>query len=197
MRLIHSLGRWVGVAAIACAAALGATPALGATTDCPPPPLSQPFLGVGDANLYFLAPGGDFSSATAGWEMSGGASIVQATQANGTTGGVLDLPSKAVAISPVVCITPDYPTARLRVRNLVGSEGVFFAVSYNVNGVWTAPQTNGRFDGDKASDSWNLPKQQKVQPMKVANQQVRFIFTAGGNTSHFQVDDFWVDPRAL
>jgi hypothetical protein len=27
-------------------------------------------------------------------------------------------------------------------------------------------------------------------------QQVRFTFVAGGTTSRFQADDFWVDPRS-
>jgi len=35
-----------------------------------------------------------------------------------------------------------------------------------------------------------------VQPSGTAGwQQVRFTFVAGGNTSRFQADNFWVDPR--
>jgi hypothetical protein len=127
--------------------------------------------------------------------LSGGASVASTTQADGTTGGVLDLPSKAQATSPVMCITSDYPTARLHVRDLKGSEGVFFYVSYLQNGRWTAPKNTGQFHGDQTA--WTPSGRMNVQPANTPGwQQVRFTFVAGGTTSHFQVDDFWVDPRA-
>jgi len=187
--------------ATAAVAAVGAAPALADTTPeasasaCTAPALSQPFAAFKDLNLYTLAPGGDYGDpAGAGWQLGGGASIVQTAQADGTPGGVLDLPSKATAVSPVLCITSDYPTARLRVRNLAGSEGVFFYVSYNVNGTWTSPKNTGQFHG--AQKGWTLSNPMNVQPSNAPGwQQVRFTFVAGGKTSRFQVDDFWVDPR--
>jgi hypothetical protein len=177
---------------------LAAAPALADTTDpaaCSAPALSQPFAGLKDKAFYTLAPGGAFDDpAGAGWRLSNGASISSTAQSDGTAGGVLDMPSKAVAISPVLCITSDYPTARLQVRDLKGSEGVFFHVSYYVNGAWTTFKDTGQFHGDHSS--WTLSNPMQVQPSNVAGWQlVRFEFTAGGTTSHFQVDDFWVDPR--
>jgi hypothetical protein len=116
-------------------------------------------------------------------------------QKDGTTGGVMDLPSKAQATSPVLCITSDFPTARPWVRNIAGSEGVFFYISYFKNGVWTAPKNTGQFHGSQKA--WTLATPVNVQPLNTPGwQQVRFTFVAGGNTSRFQVDDFWVDPRA-
>ena len=95
-----------------------------------------------------------------------------------------------------MCITKDFPIARLRVRNIKGSEGVFFYVSYNNAGTWTSPKNTGQFHG--AQSAWTLSNPMNVQPSNVAGwQQVRFSFIAGGKTSRFQVDDFWVDPRAL
>jgi hypothetical protein len=179
--------------------ALGAaaTPALADTTydgGCSAPALSQPFTAFNDQNWYTLAPGGSFDDLDGGWQLSGGASIVSTVQPDGSAGGVLDLPSKAQAVSPVLCITSDYPTSRLWVRNLKGSEGVFFYVSYFVNGKWTSPKNTGQFHGDHSA--WTLSNPMNVQPSKVAGwQQVRFTFIAGGNTSRFQVNDFWVDPR--
>jgi hypothetical protein len=94
-----------------------------------------------------------------------------------------------------MCITSAYPTARLHVRNLKGAEGVFFYVSYYQNGTWTSPKNTGQFHGDHAD--WTLSNPMNVQPLKTSGwQQVRFTFVAGGTTSHFQADDFWVDPRA-
>jgi hypothetical protein len=192
----RSLRRTLG--AIGCAAAalaIAAAPALADTTStCQTSALSQPFTAVKDFNYYTLAPGGAFDDAAGGWQLTGGAAIKQTTQADGTTGGVLDLPSKAQAVSPVMCITSDYPTSRLQVRNIAGSEGVFFYVSYHVNGMWTTPKNTGQFHGDHSA--WTLSNPMNVQPSNTPGwQQVRFTFIAGGNTSRFQVDDFWVDPR--
>jgi hypothetical protein len=190
------------IALAAIAAGLGATQAHAAVTlsgaspltSCAAQTMTQRFAAFGDRNAYTLAPEGDFSSAT-DWQLSGGAAVVQTTDADGQTGDVLDLPSKAQATSPVMCITSDYPTARLDVRNLKGSEGVFFYVSYYQNGTWTTPKNTGQFHGGHSD--WTLSNPMNVQPLKTSGwQQVRFTFVAGGTTSHFQADDFWVDPRA-
>jgi len=107
---------------------------------------------------------------------------------------VLDLPSKAQATSPVMCINSDYPTGRLWVRNIAGSEGVFFHVSYlNADGTWTYPKNTGQFHGDK--NAWRLSNPMNIQPSNRPGwQQVRFTFLADGTKSRFQVNDFWVDP---
>jgi hypothetical protein len=179
-----------GLAASPAHAAI-AIPDAAPLSSCAQQAMSQPFAGLKDQHFYTLAPGGDFSSAD-DWQLSGGASVVDSGD---QAGGVLDLPSKAQATSPVMCITTDYPTARLHVRNVKGSEGVFFYVSYFQNGTWTTPKNTGQFHGDHAS--WTLSNPMNVQPQKVSGwQQVRFTFVAGGTTSDFQVDDFWVDPRA-
>jgi hypothetical protein len=195
----RTLRRALGTLCAAIAAvALGATPALADPTSiatCSTPTLYQPFMALNDRNFYTLAPGGTFDEPTgSGWQFTGGARIVQTTQPDGTVAGVLDVPSKASAVSPVLCITSAYPTARLWVRNLVGSEGVFFYVSYNTNGTWTTPKNTGQFHGNQKA--WTLSNPMNVQPSNTFGwQQVRFTFIAGGNASRFQVNDFWVDPR--
>jgi hypothetical protein len=203
MDTARSLGRVAGVASVVIAASLAAVPALGATATGPPTPtascraptLSQPFLNLGDSHYYTLAPGGAFADPSGGgWTFSGGAKIVKSVQPDGTIGNVLNLPSKAVAVSPVMCITSSYPRARLSVRNVVGSEGVFFYVSYADGGRWTTPKNTGHFNGQKTA--WTLSNPLNIQPDHVAGwQQVRFTFIAGGTTSDFQVKNFWVDPR--
>ena len=184
---------------------VGAAPALAATATAPAPaeplskcshgPMSQTFSAFKDYNFYALAPGGDFeSSSDSAWELTGGATIASTVQQDGSIGGALDLPSKAQAASPVMCINSDYPTARLWVRNIAGSEGVFFYVSYLNRGTWTKPKNTGQFHGDK--QAWRLSNPMNVQPANSPGwQQVRFIFVAGGTKSRFQVNDFWVDPR--
>jgi hypothetical protein len=156
---------------------------------CSVPELSQPLLAFNDRNFYTLAPGGDFEGPTS-WALSRGASL----QPDAARGGVLDLPSGAQATSPPLCISSDYPRARLFVRNVAGSEGVFFYVSYLRNGMWTAPKNTGQFHGDKTA--WTLSGGMNIQPSSTPGwQQARFTFVSGGTKSRFQVDDFWVDPK--
>src|SRR4051812_45229060 len=169
-RSLAALSLTAAVCGFTTASAHAATTA---DAGCTAPALSQPFMAFKDANLYTLAPGGAFDEAAGGgWEFSGGASIVQTTQPDGTVGGVLDVPSKARAVSPVLCITSDYPTARLWVRNVAGSEGVFFYVSSLINGTWTNIKNTGQFHG--AQKSWTLSNPMNVQPAKTPGwQQVR------------------------
>jgi hypothetical protein len=158
-------------------------------SDCSHGAFSQPLLGFKDRNFYTLAPGGNFEGPS-GWELIRGASI----QSDDSHGGVLDLPSGAQATSPPLCITSDYPRSRMFVRNVDGGEGVSFYVSYLRNGEWTTPKNTGQFHGEK--DDWTLSGGMNIQPSsKPGWQQARFTFVARGTQSHFQVDDFWVDPK--
>jgi hypothetical protein len=188
----------------AAALALFATPALAATTvtapaaaaplqSCASPELFQPFAALKDKRYYTLAPGGDFAG-DGGWQLSGGAQVLETTQPDGSTGGVLDMPSKSQAVSPIMCVSVDYPEARLAVRNVIGGDGVFFYVSYYKGGVWSSPHNTGQFHSGHGA--WAVSNPMNLQPTKMSGwQQVRFVLVAGGNTSRFQVDDFWVDPR--
>lgn len=176
-------------------ASTGVTPApVAPLKKCATPSVTQHFLDFGDQDFYFLAPGGSFDRGN-GWTLANGATVASTTQFDGSRGNVLDLPSGSQATSPPMCITSEYPTARLYVRNIKGSEGVFFNVQYYLNGAWTDLKDTGQFHGD--GSAWSLSNPMNIQPASVAGwQQVRFTFFAGGSTSRFQVDEFWVDPRA-
>lgn len=65
-----------------------------------------------------------------GWTLSGGARVVHTELPDGTTESVLDLPAGSTAISPVMCVTSDYPEARADVRALSGGGGVAMSVAY-------------------------------------------------------------------
>ena len=139
------------VAASPASATVAATPPAVPPLDeaaCAHPALSQPMDIFGDFNTYGLAPGGMFNDAT-GWQLAGGAKIVSTTQSDGTTGSVLELPGKAQATSPPMCITSDYPMSRLWSRNVSGNEAVSFNVQYwdKETGQWTSPKDNGGFAG--------------------------------------------------
>jgi hypothetical protein len=158
--------------------------------------MGQTFLSMKDRNWYTLAPGQSPDGFNgAGWTLTNGAQIVSTQLQDGQSGSVLDLPSGAVAVSPPICVTSDYPTARTLVRNVVGGEGVQFYVSYQGTHTWEQPQNTGQLHGQK--NGWTVSSPVNLQPdhHTVGWQIVRFAFVAGGKTSDFQVYNFYVDPR--
>jgi len=184
-------------------AAVAAVPAQAATVNtstldtswCSTPAFSQPFLSARDSNWYTLVPGQTDSGFNgSGWTFTGGAKVVTTTLANGSKRSVLDLPSGSAAVSPTICVTSDYPTERAMVRNVVGSEGVFFYVSYQGTKTWDTPKNTGQMHG--AGSAWSLATPVNIQPSSTVGwQPMRITLTAGGKTSDFQVYDLYVDPR--
>jgi hypothetical protein len=165
------------------------------TSTCSNPSLSQEFLPWKDSNWYTPIPGqsSDGFDGT-GWTLSGGARLITTTLPDGTTGQVLDLPSGSKAVAPVACITASYPTFRSFVRDVRGSEGVFFYVSYAGANSWTNPKNTGQFHS--AGTTWSLSGAVNLQPTNVSGwQPVQITFIPGGKTSDFQVYDAELDPR--
>lgn len=187
----------LGLVILAVAAAAVPAPAAASadTSMCPDPVFSQPFLPFGDGNRYTLIPGESFDNFDGGsWDLSGGATITQTTLADGAIGSVLDLPSGAKAVSPIVCVTSSYPTARTMVRDVKGSEGVFFYVSYEGTSTWNTPKNTGQVHGN--STAWTPATPVNMQPDNVAGwQPVRITLIPGGKTSDFQIYNLYVDPR--
>jgi len=174
----------------------GSTPTKEITSplQCVEPTLTQPFLYAGDSHYYTLAPGEAPENFTgAGWALSGGASIKQVTLASGNAGYVLDLPSGSKAVSPNLCVTHEYPTARMLVRNVVGSSGVFFYVSYMGTSTWETPKNTGQVHGN--GTEWTLPGSVNMQPEGVSGWQVvRLTLIGGGTASDYQLYNLYVDP---
>ena len=164
------------------------------TSHCADPTLSQPFLEANDSNWYTLTRGQsvDYFDAD-GWTLSNGAGLVNTSLAKGNDGSVLDLPSGATAVSPVMCVNDTYTSARTMVRDVVGKDGVTFAVSYVGTKTWTKPKTTGKIEGDPV---WGISDPVGLKPVKDDGWQlVQFTFTAGGKSSESQIYNFYVDPR--
>jgi hypothetical protein len=191
----RAIGIALGIVAVAGGSAQAATTAPVDTSMCSDPLLSQPFTSAHDNNWYTLAPGesADMFNA-AGWQLSGGARIITTTLADGSAGSVLDLPSGSKAVSPTMCVTSEYPVARTMVRDVVGSEGVFFYVGYEGTNTWANPRNTGQVHGNQTA--WTLANPVNVQPNGAQGWQLaRFTLVAGGKTSDFQLYDFYVDPH--
>ena len=109
---------------------------------------------------------------------------------------MLDLPSGSKAVSPTICVTSDYPTARAMVRDVVGSEGVFFYVSYEGTPTWNKPKNTGQIHG--VGTAWTLSTPVTLQPSQntLGWQPMRITLVPGGKTSRFQLYNLYIDPRA-
>jgi hypothetical protein len=162
---------------------------------CPGQTFSQPFEALKDSNYYTLVEGGEFKSAEEGWTLTNGAQIVQGTGPEGTSS--LDLPSGAEAVSPSVCVTLLYPTARMYVQNVEGGGGVAVSVAYTGTKTEEKPQNVGQIHGQHGE--WTLSNPFNVQPQIAGHneetRQVRFYFTAGGKNNDYRLHGLYVDPR--
>jgi hypothetical protein len=86
----------------------------GTSTPCANRVLSTPFSPWGDSASYFPVAGGSFETGTAGWTLTGGASVKTGGEPflAGSSGSALDLPSGSTATAPATCIDLSSPTVR-------------------------------------------------------------------------------------
>jgi hypothetical protein len=199
--------RWLAICS-ALATVLGAlagSPALAGTvataspapntSACIAPTLSQPLLSIGDSNWYTLTPGETVDNFNgSGWTLSGGAQIKSVPLADSATGSVLDLPIGSQAVSPILCVNSGYQTIRTEVRDLAGSTGVHFSVSYEGTSSWGTPVDTGLVHGKQTN--WTMSDPVSVQPANTTGWQlVRFTLVPAGTKSDYQIYNFWLDPR--
>lgn len=180
------------------ASSLAAAPAMANSSWCSTPELTQPFLAWGDQNFYTLVRGQDDSGFNGyGWTLTGGANVVDTQLYDGSTGGVLDLPSGSKAVSPAVCVNSTFPDARMMVNDVAGNEGVEVYVSYKPTNAWSSPWgplvDAGPVSGGQST--WGPSNPVSILPPGGSNWQLaRFTFVPGGTSSEFQIYDFYLDP---
>jgi hypothetical protein len=187
------------LAAVTLSAALaGAARAeITSTSECVESALSQHFQPFGDYNWYAPVAGQDATGFNGeGWTLLSGAEVVSTTDANGQPIQALELPAGAKAVSPTICVTRDFPTGRMMVRELAGAQDIQFYVSYAGTKTATAPKNTDKFHG--SGSAWDLSDPINLQPSSASGWQlVRFGLVASGKSnSRSQVYDFWVDPFA-
>jgi hypothetical protein len=165
---------------------------------CPGQTFSQPFEALKDSNYYTLVEGSAFNGPNEGWELNYGAGVVEGARPDGSSGGVLDLPSGAYAVSPPVCVTLQYPTARAYVEDVQGGGGVTVGVYYQ--GAKTGPtgQPVGQLNA-KQGKGWELSNSFNVKPQLTGNEEgtreVRFVYANTTKSSDFHLSGLYVDPR--
>jgi hypothetical protein len=165
---------------------------------CPGQTFAQPFEALKDANYYTLVEGSEFNGPNEGWELNNGASVVEGTRPDGSSGGVLDLPSGSYAISPAVCVTLQYPTARAYVEDVDGGGGVTVGVYYAGAKSGPVGQPVGQLNA-KQGKGWELSSSFNVKPQLGGSEEgvreVRFIYANTTKGSDFHLSGLYVDPR--
>jgi hypothetical protein len=192
----RAAGLAVLLASVVGGSAQAAAPTGVSACSAPSYSFSQPFASGKDSNWYTLAPGQDVNSFNGtGWTLTGGAKIVTTTLSDGTTGQVLDLPAGSTAVSPPMCVSAAYPTAKAQVRDLVGGPSVHLFVSYTNTKSWEQPTPVGTLPGKTL---WGTSPPLNLHPGNLYGwQEETFTLTGGTNGSDAQVYNFWVDPRCM
>jgi hypothetical protein len=163
---------------------------------CPGQTFSQPFEGLQDSNYYTLVEGSEFNEGAGGWELSSGAEVLEAARPDGSSGSVLNLPLGAEAVSPPVCVTLAYPTARVYVQNPASGGAVVVSVAYTGTKSEEKPKVVGQLRGQQ--NEWALSRPFDVRPQLGGKseevRQVRFHFVATGKNAS-RLFGLYVDPR--
>jgi hypothetical protein len=192
----RAAGLAVLFAAVAGGSAQAAT--LVKTSACSQPgyTFSQPFSSFHDTNWYTLAPGQSVNSFDGtGWTLNGGAKLVATTLADGSTGTVLDLPAGSTAVSPPMCVSAAYPSARAQVRDLVGAPSVHLFVQYTNTKSWEKPAAAGVIAGQP---QWVNSQPVSLHPGNLYGwQEEVFTLTGGNKGTDAQVYNFYVDPHCF
>jgi hypothetical protein len=165
---------------------------------CPGQTFSQPFAMLGDNSFYTLVPGSEFNSSGEGWELHGGAQILQASRPNGGTGGVLDMPGGSLAVSPPVCVTLQYPTARAWVEDVKGTSSVAVGVYYAGGRAGESAQQVGQLSS-APGHGWQLSSPFEVRPELAGSaegvREVRFVYASTSRYGDAHLSGLYVDPR--
>jgi hypothetical protein len=163
------------------------------TSACVAPALTHPYLSINDTNWYTLAPGqtdGNFTGT--GWTLSGGAQITTTQLPTGQTGQVLDLPAGSQAVSPIMCVTSDYPTARTSVYGTT-KKGIAFSVAYAGTSSWGNATQTGMIQA--SSSGWSVSDPFNLQPGTLPGWQlVQFTITADKRYDT-QLSNIYIDPK--
>jgi hypothetical protein len=167
---------------------------------CPTQAVSSPFSQWGDANSYFLAPGGSFegTAGQVGWSLSG-ASLTTGNEpffVNGSSDGQsLTVAGGGTATSPYFCVD-----------NTMGSLR-FFAQQVSAGGdlqLQVLVQTAGGVRTVSLADlaDGSMPNWAPTQPIVGNNAgladgqklMVALQFSVPASASSWQIDDLYVDP---
>ena len=185
----------------------GTAPAATNALGCGEQRLEQPFLRFLDPLFYVRAPGGDYETGAAGWQLSGGARVTSGNEPFFISGGgsnSLYLPGGSSATSPATCVSLLHPTVRF-VAN--GQLLAGLKVEMLFTGLLGHPMALEILPGVVGTGAWapSLPLIHAGSLLPATSldglaTDVRFRFTPRRgllSTPAWRIDDLYVDPYKL
>jgi hypothetical protein len=171
--------------------AMALAPAAAHASACPDePPSSQVFSAYdGDPDFYFLAPGGDFDSATA-WTLSHGAAVVSYRGDS-----LLALPYGASAVSPPICVGKGYPHGRMYGAGLGFLSKVAVEVIYDGDEGVSSDKLKLRGGLLAPTSRFALDERAFGLDPVTGSASIRLVFTAKSLVPAL-IDDVYIDPSA-
>ncbi|HEY2604035.1 MAG TPA: hypothetical protein VGI67_20925 [Thermoleophilaceae bacterium] len=169
-------------------------------TNCPNPPVAQPFSQWGDHSTYMLAPNGSFEGGAGGWSLHN-ASIVSGNESYNVAGSgshSLQIKPGGSALTSTICVGLDRPTLRLFAHSSGGLLGIAtMAVSVRFEtslGLVAELPIGVVLPSSKWQPSLPLPILANLLPLLPGQMTpVQFRFTPVLGT--WNIDDVYVDPR--
>lgn len=187
---------------LATAAAAPAGAAL--LNGCPDKDMSRPFQRWLDPITYTLAPDGGFEAGARGWQLRGGAEVMDGNESfrlSGPGDSSLYLPSGSSATSPAMCVETLDVFARYVAKNkgliALSSLKVDAIVKDSAGNTFTLPA-----GVNTGGSSWapSLPSVALLNLLGLLNDgrvTVSFRFQPVGLGARWQIDDLYVDPLKM
>jgi len=171
---------------------------------CPDKDMSRPFQRWLDPITYTLAPDGGFEAGARGWQLRGGAEVVDGNESfrlSGPGDSSLYLPSGSSATSPAMCVETLDVFARYVAKNkgliALSSLKVDAIVKDGAGNTFTLPA-----GVNTGGSSWapSLPSVALLNLLGLLNDgrvTVSFRFQPVGLGARWQIDDLYVDPLKM
>ena len=171
---------------------------------CPDKDMSRPFQRWLDPITYTLAPDGGFEAGARGWQLRGGAEVVDGNESfrlSGPGHSSLYLPSGSSATSPAMCVE----TLDVFARYVANNKGLIALSSLKVDAIVkdSAGNTFTLPAGvNTGGSSWapSLPSVALLNLLGLLNDgrvTVSFRFQPVGLGARWQIDDLYVDPLKM
>jgi hypothetical protein len=159
------------------------------------------FSPFGDQHNYVLGPDGGFEAGGSGWQLNGGAAVVEGNESyylnDAGDSKSLSLPAGSSAVSPPVCMAIDTPSFRLVARNSGDpSSQLRVEAVYKLLGL-VRTKTAGTL---RAGSAWT-PTQPVSTVLTLSTlvgtlipSAINIRFTPLDSSGRWQVDDVYIDP---
>jgi hypothetical protein len=174
---------------------------------CDNAPSEQPFAQFGDANNYFLAPGGNFEAGAPGWALKSARVVADQepwqVHSDGGT-GALTISAGGSAVTPTVCVGLAEPTMRFFAHRsggglLGGLSQLLVTARVETSLGLVAEVPVGTITTVTNGTPWNVTPVQVVAASLLPllpgeHTPIQFRFTPVGSAD-WVIDDVFVDPR--